>query len=126
MSQVRPLPELKLIFLVPKEDLPDRFIKRISSDWNSRYSKDNRIRISVDDTRWTEAQEFLNYAKLAPKSRQKYEIELRRFLSWTDMSWYEIGSQHVHQYKAFLESGIQTRKGKALSPNSINDALFSS
>ena len=58
---------------------------------------------------------------MTESTRIVYQREIRRLMEWTDLSWGEITSRQLRQYKAHLKN--QKLNGKTLALTTINRAI---
>jgi integrase/recombinase XerD len=126
MEYSDPLPELKLVLLVPDGLMRSRRPQYAPPSIRTRPANDTaEFQLAPDDSRWLVAQEFLNSGKVSPNSRWRYETELKRFFRWTQLPLQEITTNHLSQYQAYLAEAPRTMRNKsagALNPSSINSA----
>lgn len=84
---------------------------------------------SPTDMRWMRVQEFFRANSFRPNTLKAYDRELRRFLNWTDKTWYEITARDIANYKHELEEqGLAIASiSRAIAPlKSIFKWLFAS
>ncbi|MES1023410.1 tyrosine-type recombinase/integrase [Gloeocapsa sp. BRSZ] len=126
MEYSDPLPELKLVLLVPDGLLRSRRPQYTPPSIRTRPANDTaEFQLAPDDSRWLIAQEFLNSGKVSPNSRWRYETELKRFFHWTQLPLREITTDHLSQYQTYLVEAPRTMRNKAagaLNSSSINSA----
>ncbi|MGK7912625.1 MAG: tyrosine-type recombinase/integrase [Synechococcus sp.] len=97
------------------EKIPPVVLKSLNGD--HRSSTDN----SPPDIRWLGIDEFLKAKSLAPNTENAYRCELRRFLSWCDKPWFQVGIKDLTRYKSYLIE----QQLKASSRNRVLAALKS-
>jgi integrase/recombinase XerD len=71
----------------------------------------------VTDLRSRHVQEFLAARNLSSNTKKAYDLELNRFLAWTNLPLSEIGSRQIVKFKQYLQIDCQ------LSRASLNRAL---
>jgi integrase/recombinase XerD len=77
----------------------------------------------ISDLRWQKVQEFLKSTSLSKNTQTVYKRELQRFLSWTDLSFRQMRSRHLANYKEYLLVEAKTPQGQSLSKATVNSAL---
>ncbi|MBW4511571.1 MAG: phage integrase N-terminal SAM-like domain-containing protein [Scytonematopsis contorta HA4267-MV1] len=77
----------------------------------------------ISDLRWQKVQEFLKSTSLSKNTQTVYTRKLQRFLAWTDLSFIQIRSRHLANYKEYLQLEVKTPQGESLSKATVNSAL---
>ncbi len=77
----------------------------------------------ISDLRWQKVQEFLKSTSLSKNTQTVYTRELQRFLAWTDLSFRQIRSRHLANYKEYLLVEAKTPQDEPLSKATVNSAL---
>lgn len=76
------------------------------------------------DNQRMQVEEFFTAVQFSATTQKSYRIELERFLTWSQKGWSEVTPQDIIHFKRYLQDECKTRRGKSLSPSSVNQALI--
>lgn len=104
--------------------------KATQSQVSVRRGKPRLIPTDLADIRRPIVNEFLRSKQLSVNTRRNYERELLRFLSWTELSFRELTTNHLSHYRDYLVDSpwrkCRTAIGEEVTPlknSSVNVAL---